>query len=306
MVCRFRSYLRSERNASAHTISGYLCDIAQFAVFAWPDGKPPFDWRQADHMTARGFVAGFLQNGRESATTRRKLASLRSFYSFLEREDKVSGNPFAGLRGPRRSRRLPCVISRSGMLKLLAAPVAALAEKKRPDAARVYAARRDAAIIEFLYSSGVRVGEAAGLRRGDVDTQKGLFRVVGKGGKERMCVLGRPALTALTECLAAADRMWPGQCGPDSPLFRNLRGGRLTARSVERIFKKWLIAAGLPPAYSPHALRHSFATHLLEAGADLRSVQELLGHASLSTTQIYTHVTVERLKEVYRKAHPRA
>lgn len=305
-MLRFQQYLLSERNASPHTLSGYLGDLSQFAASAWPGAHPPFDWNRADRMTARTFAAGFLKNGYEPTTTRRKLASLRTFYRFLERDGIVARNPFAGLRGPRLPRRLPTMLPREAVERLLNAPLDALSAAQSPGLTACYAARRDTAILELLYSTGARVGEVAILRRQDVDLRQSVVRVLGKGRKERLCALGRPALQALENCLDLADQLWPSAAGLDAPLFQNLRGGMLSARSIERHFKRWLIQADLPADLSPHALRHSFATHLLDAGADLRSVQELLGHASLSTTQIYTHVSVERLKTAYRQAHPRA
>jgi len=169
-----------------------------------------------------------------------------------------------------------------------------------------YAAARDAAILELLYSTGMRLAECAGLKESQLDVLAGVARVLGKGRKERLCPLGNPALRALRTALEKRDGLGlPGR-PRDLPLFVGKTGGRLTPRSIERMMKTHLVAAGLNPDFSPHALRHSFATHLLDAGADLRSVQELLGHASLSTTQLYTHVSIERMKDVYEKAHPRA
>ena len=196
------------------------------------------------------------------------------------------------------------------MQALLEAPVQALAEQEKngvkPEPSAVYASLRDAAILELLYSTGARISEAAGLTRRHVDLLAGVARVRGKGKKERLCALGRPAVHALEKALEVSELLWPASAKDTSPIFLNLHGGPLTTRSMERNMKTWLAAAGLPRALTPHKLRHSFATHLLDAGADLRSVQELLGHASLTTTQIYTQVSVERLKEIYRHAHPRA
>jgi len=312
-VVRFRAHLAAERNVSGHTVSAYLQDIGQFAAFLWPDEarQPPYDWALAGRTQARAFLVAFHRAGCAPATTRRKLAALRAFYRFLIREGLQAANPFSGLRGPRMAHALPTVLNEGQVEALLAAPERELAALRAraagdlpPEA--VYARRRDAAVLEVLYSTGARIAEAAGLRLDRLDRARGVARVGGKGRKERLCVLGRPALAALGRALDAAERLWPGAADRDGVLFRNLRGGALTPRSVERALKHWLAAAGLPRAITPHKLRHSFATHLLNAGADLRSVQELLGHASLSTTQIYTHVSIERLKEVYRKAHPRA
>ena len=255
---------------------------------------------------------------------------MRSFYRFLIREGTVKNNPFTGLSMPKMGRRLPKVLTVEQMLALLNAPrelheasVAAAAKRKVPEgeaaegAARraafaEYAAVRDTAILELMYSTGMRIAELCGLRERRLDLVGGVALVLGKGRKERMCPIGGPAVVAMRRALDARAEIRPhlpppkgGTRGAPSPLFLNKLGGALTPRSVERSFKRWLAWAGLDSRLTPHALRHSFATHMLDAGADLRSVQELLGHASLSTTQIYTHVSVERLKQEYRKAHPR-
>ena len=311
-VEQFVRHLVAERNVSKHTVAGYLQDLAQFVALVWPDpqARPPFDWRQPDRFAARGFLVKFSKAGAAPATTRRKLSSLRAFYRFLEREEGIDCNPFGGLRGPRLSKHLPQILSVAQVQALLEAPVKALAAREQGgaqvDPHATYAALRDAAIFELLYSTGARISEAAGLTRRQVDLLGGVARVRGKGKKERLCALGRPALYALEQAWAVAELIWPEAAKDSSPIFLNLQGGALTPRSIERAMKVWLAAAGLPTELTPHKLRHSFATHLLDAGADLRSVQELLGHASLTTTQIYTQVTVERLKAIYRQAHPRA
>ncbi len=310
-VVRFVKYLRAERNASDHTVAGYVQDVGQFAAFVWPSAfKPPFDWNQPSRDQARGFLVTFHKNGWSPRTTRRKLASLRAFYRYLEREGLAVVNPFAGLRGPRVGRHLPEVLGIKEIDLLLAAPLADLFARRARhgavDPLAEYAAVRDAAIFEVLYSTGCRIGEITGLRWIDIRFEQGTTIVEGKGRKQRLCVLGAPAIQALCALRNLAEAIWPELAADASPLFLNTRGGKLTTRSIERQFKKWLSAVGLPAHVTPHKLRHSFATHLLDAGADLRSVQEMLGHASLSTTQIYTHVSVERLKDEYRKAHPRA
>ena len=309
-IGQFIQHLVSERNVSTHTVSGYLQDLGQFIAATWPHARPPFDWKRPDRFAARAFLVRFQKDGCAPATTRRKLSAMRSFFRFLEREGAVDRNPFGGLRGPRLSKHLPEILSVSQVQALLDAPVRALAAKEQAagtvDPLTIYAALRDAAIFEVLYSTGARVSEAAGLVRSRVDLIAGIVRVRGKGKKERLCALGRPAVQALEKALDVSEMLWPESAKPSSPVFYNLQGGTLTTRSMERLMKTWLAAAGLSAAITPHKLRHSFATHLLDAGADLRSVQELLGHASLTTTQIYTQVTVERLKQVYRQAHPRA
>lgn len=314
-VGQFLAHLEHERNASPHTISNYLLDIAQFARFTWTaDASPPFAWGGADRFQARAFLVDSQKRGSEATTTSRKLSSLRAFFKYMEREEMVASNPFAGLKAPKRARKLPHFLSVDEVNRLLAAPIKCWTDRKTPEGGRErsmteYAAKRDAAILEVLYSTGGRVSEVAGLSEAAVDMLTGVAQVRGKGKKERLCALGRPACRALREAVNLRDALWPEvakRAGGVKPLFVNCRGDRLTTRSIERLLKKYLVEARLNPAISPHALRHSFATHMLDAGADLRSVQELLGHASLSTTQIYTHVTVEKLKKVYDEAHPRA
>ncbi len=311
-VARFVTFLRAERNASDHTVAGYVQDIGQFAAYLWPDAavKPPFAWCAPSRDRARAFLVAFHRAGWSPATTRRKLSSLRAFYRFLEREGVVPVNPFVGLHGPRLGHRLPSVLGVKEVEALLAAPLAALAASRARHGvvtpAAEYAALRDTALFEALYSTGCRISEIAALRWSDIRFEQGTTIVEGKGRKQRLCVLGGPACRALQALRGQAGLLWPGADGVCVPLFLNAKGGALTSRSIERQMKKWLKAAGLPPEITPHKLRHSFATHLLDAGADLRSVQEMLGHASLSTTQIYTHVSIERLKDEYGKAHPRA
>jgi integrase/recombinase XerC len=306
----FRRYLEHERNASAHTVTNYFRDIAQFITVNWEaDGGPPYPWRAVDRFAARRFLVSFQKAGCRPATTARKLASLRAFYRFQIREELADINPFGGLRAPKRGRDLPDVLSVAEVERLLASPArcarrAAETGKRKPDDATDYTMRRDTALLETLYSTGGRVSEVSGMREADLDLLSGVVRVRGKGRKERLCPLGGPACRALRSLLEAGHARFGG--GREAPVFRNLSGGPLTPRSVERMMKRYLAEAGLAAQFSPHALRHSFATHLLDNGADLRSVQELLGHASLSTTQIYTHVSVERLKKVYDEAHPRA
>jgi integrase/recombinase XerC len=313
-VAQFVRHLRAERNASEHTLAGYLSDIRQFCAQLWGEGTaPPFPWKSPDRFTARRFLASFQKAGRMPATASRKMSSLRSFFRFQVREGLVKDNPFVGLQQPKARHRLPKVLSQAEVLRLLEAPARlreqARAKEEEKGTARFadYAALRDTAILELLYSTGMRIAELCGLTDARLDLLSGTALVRGKGKKERFCPIGRPAAKALQAALDARDGLLAG-LGVEraSALFINKSGGRLTPRSVERSLKKYLADAGLDLAVTPHVMRHSFATHMLDAGADLRSVQELLGHASLSTTQIYTHVSVERLKEEYGKAHPRA
>ena len=307
-LARFCTYLEHERNASRHTLLNYRIDIDQFIRLTWGEAAhPPFAWGTPDRFAARRFLVEFQKRGSRPATTARKLASMRSFYRFMVREGITDQSPFGGLRAPKAGRPLPEVLSVAEVLRLIESPARCL-RRDHPDAREGaeahYAMLRDTALLEVLYSTGGRVSEIAGLRERDVDLLSGVVKVRGKGRKERLCPLGNPACRSLRAMLAAGTVRWGG--GRDRPVFRNLQGDALTPRSVERNLKRYLAEAGLSSRFSPHDLRHSFATHLLDAGADLRSVQELLGHASLSTTQIYTHVSVERLKKVYNDAHPRA
>lgn len=314
-IRQFARHLEGERQASAHTHAGYLMDLRQFIGSIWgPEATPPFPWASVDKFAARRFLMHFQQASAAPATVGRKLSSLRSFFRFLMREQYVAQNPFSGLRAPKRRQSLPRVLSIAEVERLLNAPgqLGNEALKKETDAIRrqwlTYASARDSAILEVLYSSGMRVSELTSLNEEHIDLLSGVIKVRGKGKKERLCPIGGPALKALRTALEKRPAKLSGGRARASvtTVFLNRLGGRLTARSVERLMKTCLRRAGLNPRLSPHALRHSFATHLLDAGADLRSVQELLGHSSLSTTQIYTHVTIERLKKVYEEAHPRA
>ncbi len=313
LAADFFQYLETERNASPHTVAAYAADLRQFAALTWgAAARPPFAWTACDRFAARRFLAHILKRGGSTATARRKCSSLRAFYKFLLREERVAMNPFAGLAMPRGEKRLPRVLGVAEVGRLLDAPKKLLTEVGDEDPLRrqwlEYAAARDAAILELLYSTGMRVAELTGLTESRIDLLSSVARVLGKGKKERLCPLGAPAIRALRAALAARDALGLGGGirARERPLFFGHKGERLDPRTVQRIMKKYLRAAGLNPALSPHALRHSFATHLLDAGADLRSVQELLGHASLSTTQLYTHVSIGRIKEVYERAHPRA
>ena len=312
-VEHFVQYLEGERDASRHTISNYLVDIRQYCEIVWGENAlPPYKWSEADRFTARKFLVFFQKLELAPATTGRKLSALRSFYKFLLREEYVELNPFSGLNLPKKGSYLPQILSTTEVVKLLDAPAkhAQTQETKNPKVRlwRKYMVARDAAILELLYSTGMRIDELAKLPEERIDLLSGVARVRGKGKKERLCPLGSPAIRALMENLELRENVWllEGKKDARSPVFLNKNGGPITPRSIERMMKKYVLFCGLNAELTPHSLRHSFATHLLDAGADLRSVQELLGHASLSTTQIYTHVSVERLKEVYQLAHPRA
>jgi integrase/recombinase XerC len=293
-VRRFARWLETERRASPRTSRAYLADLASYAAYLGELGVPVVP-------SSPGAVRGWL--GREAGTNgptslARKLSTVRTFYRFLVRERLAPGNPARAVQAPRRPRRLPEVLPE--------ADVAALVESPGDPAPL---ALRDRAVLELLYSSGLRVSELTGLDVDDLDLAEGLVRVTGKGSKERVVPVGGPAREALGRWLREgrpALLAGPDGGGARGALFVNYRGGRMTARSVARRLDRWVTAAGLPRHVHPHVLRHCFATHLLGNGADLRGIQELLGHASLSTTQRYTHLDWKRLADVYDRAHPRA
>ncbi len=313
-ITLFVKYLEGEKNASGHTVSSYLIDIRQFCESCWgTKKKPPFAWEEVDRFDAGGFLIHFQTLEMAPTTTGRKLSALRSFYAFLMREDIVKRNPFKGVNLPKRGSYLPGVLSIKEAVRLLNAPKEHLCDQSenspKQRAWNAYAAVRDSAILELLYSTGMRINELVELSEEQIDLLGGTARVRGKGKKERLCPMGVHASEALRANLEARRSVLAGLGLPVArriPLFLNKRGGALTARSMERMMKKYLILCGLNTGLTPHSLRHSFATHLLDNGADLRSVQELLGHVSLSTTQIYAHVSIERLKEVYGRTHPLA
>jgi len=292
-VDRFLGYLDSERGYSPQTLRAYAADLVQFLGFAAPQAD--FDPAAIGSIHVRHYLAQLRQGGAARTTISRKLASLRSFYKFLLREGLVNDNPATNLTMPRREHRLPVFLDEAEVERLLAAPNPA-----------DLAGRRDRAILEMLYSTGMRVGELAAVSIEDLDLLGEVAKAKGKGKKERLVPLGRPALQALRDYLAVREQLAQGHRINRRALFVNKAGGRLSDRGVRRIFDKYARLVGLGESATPHTLRHSFATHMLNRGADLRAVQELLGHASLATTQIYAHVTTERLKSVYNKAHPRA
>ena len=310
-VHRFRQHLQVERNASDLTAAGYEQDIAQFATFRWgADAEPPFGWKAVTPEDARSFLMAFARNGAKASTVRRKLASLRAFFRYQQRKGMVEANPFAGLHGPKMPKPLPRTLSVDDIGRLLAAPEAELKRRRAAGLAisdvEAYACACDTALFETLYSTGCRISEVMSLVWRQIGFSTGGVVVTGKGSKQRLCMLGKPALKALRRLREKAERMWPDGGGDATTIFLNEHGRPLGARDAQRRMKKWLAVAGLPHDLTPHKLRHSFATHLLDAGADLRSVQEMLGHSSLATTQIYTHVSVEHLKDEYMKAHPLA
>jgi len=302
-VRAFENYLVAERNMAEHTRSGYLMDIGQFVSRMWgEEAVAPFAWGGVTDLDARRAVMRLTAEGAAPATVSRKLASMRSFYRFLRRELKVAQNPFGMLRPPRKEHRVPRVLSPGEIDRFLAQP-----QKDLDDGVTAeYPAVRDMALFETLYSTGCRISEVLDIRWGQIGWRDGRLIVHGKGAKDRLVILGSRALAALKRLSLCIRARRADLSGGAQPVFLSDRMEPLTARFAQRRMKRYLIETGLPGDISPHKLRHSFATHLLDAGADLRSVQEMLGHASLSTTQVYTHVSVERLKDAVAHAHPRA
>ena len=308
----FLTYLNAERNASEHTVNSYRMDIFQFTelILKQDLSQQEIDWDDISVHDARTFVVALQDDNLNKTSIIRKLSAMRSFYRYMLRENKVSNNPFSGLVSPKRGKLLPKYMTVAEVARLLDAPAvywrAANGQQlTKSDAHAELSEVRDSAILEVIYSGGLRISEALDLNIGSLDLFSGVMLVRGKGKKERICALGSPAERALKKYLSLR-RSWTSDTRKEAPLFINQDGGRITPRSFQRNFKLYLDSAELPADMTPHKLRHSFATHLLDAGADLRSVQELLGHANLSTTQIYTHISSERLKAVYQKAHPRA
>ena len=308
----FLTYLQAERNASDHTVESYRMDIEQFArmVLNTDASAGQVDWDDVSVHDARSFVVS-LQNDEQSKNSiSRKMSAMRSFYRYMIRDGKASCNPFAGLTSPKRGKMLPKYMTVTEVSRLLDAPeqywnAARAHQLTKSDEHVLLSIARDSAMLEVIYSGGLRISEATGLNLGSIDLISGVMLVRGKGKKERICALGAPAERAIRNYLGIR-ALWNPDTRKEAALFVNQDGDRITPRSFQRNFKLYLEQAELPADLTPHKLRHSFATHLLDAGADLRSVQELLGHANLSTTQIYTHISSERMKAVYAKAHPRA
>jgi len=294
-IDRFIDYIALERGASPHTCRAYRKDLELFAAFLGEQGLPS-DVTKIDYLTIRLYLGHLYQGKRIKRTSAvRKLATLRTFFRYLKREGIVEKNPAKMVAIPKGGRDLPHTLTVDEAFRFL----------DIPDAASLLGSR-DRAILEFLYSSGLRVGELTSLSLHDLDLGGGMVRVMGKGSKERLVPIGSKAVEALRVYLARRGELMEKGKGAPQYLFLNHRGGRLTPRSVGRMIKKYLLKGGMVKETTPHTFRHSFATHLLDAGADLRGIQELLGHASLSTTQKYTHVSSAKLMEVYDRTHPRA
>ena len=285
----FLTYLRNERNVSPHTLRGYHSDLEQLSTFLGDK-----ELSAVDHQTLRRFIARLRQGEVKRSSIARKLSAVRSFFRYLNREGILANNPARLVATPRREKRLPAVLTADDALRLMNSP-----DSKKPEDHAMML--RDRAVLETLYSTGIRASELIGMNREDIDRNDSLIRIRGKGRKERIVPIGSKAQDAIDAYLG---------CQTGSPgiaaVFLGPSGKRLTARTVQRILENHRKQLGLLQKASPHTLRHSFATHMLESGADLRAIQELLGHASLSTTQRYTHVNLDSLMEVYDKAHPKA
>lgn len=285
----FIRYLGTERNVSIHTLDAYRSDLGQFRKFVREELDSGAGPEAVNHLLIRRWLA-LLHRDNKKSSIGRKLAAVRAFFKYLLREGKIAKNPAELVATPKKEKKIPYHLNVDEVTALVEAP-------RAPDILGM----RDRAILETLYSCGIRVSELTGLDVGKIDMDERTVRVLGKGNKERIVPIGSHATVALSAYLAARN-----QPPLDSPLFLNARGGRLTSRSVRRVVDRHILQLATMKKISPHTLRHTFATHLLEGGADLRAIQELLGHASLSTTQKYTHVGIDRLMEVYDKAHPKA
>ena len=293
---RFLNYLRYEKNASPYTIKNYGSEIQEFIDFAADGGVA--DWPGINVPFIRRYLLWLSSRNLAQASVARRLSELRSFGQYLMREGELARNPFHLVSLPRLPERLPNYLEYDEVLTMLRVP-----DTSKP------AGVRDRAILEVMYASGVRISEVVGLNVGDYEREDARLRVWGKGSKERIAFLGGPACAALDAYVAWGRRGLleaSGRATATNALFLNRFGGRLSARSVDTLIRRTAAAAGIARRITPHVLRHTFATHLLNGGADLRVIQEMLGHANISTTQIYTHVSQERIREVYLRAHPRS
>jgi integrase/recombinase XerC len=289
LVDQFCRYLSVERNASPHTVAAYRSDLSFFLSFLEREQGQGIDANAISHLLIRRYIAG-LHRDHQKSSIGRKLAAIRAFFKYSLRRGIVVGNPAELVSIPKKEKKIPYHLTIDEVTTLVEAP-------QQEDVLSL----RDRAILELLYSCGIRVSELTALNVGGVDMNERLIRVCGKGNKERMVPVGRKACDALAAYCTAR-----GNPPAEAPLILNARGTRLTSRSVARIVDRYIVKIAAMKKISPHTLRHTFATHMLEGGADLRAIQELLGHASLSTTQKYTHVSIDRLMAVYDKAHPKA
>ena len=291
----FEDFLSSERNYSKHTLKAYIADIKEFGLVLKDMGlisadNGEIDFAHMDETPIRTFISR-LYGKNKRVSISRKLASIRTFFEFLIRNGTIKSNPAKLVPTPKGEKRLPTFLTVDEVVKLV----------ETPGSDNVYESR-DRAILELLYSCGLRVSELVGINLNNLDLTSMSVKVLGKGNKERMVPLGSKACTAIKTYISQRLDLKP----EDDYLFVNSRGGRLSTRSIDRIIKKYAAISGIPKNISPHVLRHTFATHLLGGGADLRAIQEMLGHKSLSTTQRYTHISIEKIMEIYDKTHPRA
>lgn len=300
-IRQFGAYLDMERNLSFHTRRSYLADIDQFQQFiaglSKVSGRVPTNrWDMVGHLDIRSFLAILHKSGMKKVTIARKLCAIRAFFNYLIRQGKLHSNPADLVQAPTAEKYVPRVLSVDEMFRLLEGAYS-------PDETGL----RDRAMLELFYSSGLRLSELAGINIADLDFGQSLVKVQGKGSKERMVPVGRVALMSLRAYIdKKLEKVSKGKAGLEEALFTGRSGSRLNVRTISRVLQKYVSKSGLDRRVSPHTLRHSFATHLLDAGADLRAIQELLGHESLSTTQRYTSVSIGRLMEVYDRAHPKA
>jgi integrase/recombinase XerC len=298
----FIKHLKYERNSSAHTLRNYESDLVQFYDYVSPPtdqgDRPEVNLREIDHLVIRDYMATLYENKKKKSSIHRKVASLRTFFRYLCREGVLEVNPARLVSSPRVERKLPNHLTIEQMVKFI----------ETPETESVLG-KRDRAILELLYASGIRVSELVNLNLPDIDFNQQTLRVKGKGRKERVVPFGEHAKRALQEYLGVRSELM-AEAEPDKldalAVFMNYQGTRITTRSVGRMVDKYVKQCAAIHHISPHSLRHSFATHLLDAGADLRAIQELLGHVRLSTTQQYTHVSMDKLMEVYDKSHPKA
>jgi len=303
LISQFIHYLSIEKNASPHTCRGYRKDLEEFERFLKDSGallssSGEVPMENVDRLAIRKYLS-FLHRRNKKSSIARKISTLRSFFKYLVKEERISSNPAKTVSSPKVEKILPTALTVDETFRLVESTKGV--PETRPSEKGKKRRLRDLTILELLYSSGLRVSELVGLNSNQLDLELGIVRVMGKGRKERIVPVGKKAVEAVKRYLEERRTV-----EPESPLFVNARGGRLTARSVGRLVKEYTRRSGIFRKVSPHTLRHTFATHLLDAGADIREIQEMLGHASLSTTQRYTHVSMGKLMEVYDKAHPRS
>ncbi|MCD8350385.1 MAG: tyrosine recombinase XerC [Planctomycetaceae bacterium] len=294
-ITAFLDYLARERNMSEHTVRNYGVDLAQFLSHLSENDQAGEFPEDVTHVMIRSFMADLGEKGVSRQTVARKIAALRSFYKYMLRQGRVTVNPARVVHTPKLEKKIPAFLTVAMMERLLAAPEGG-----------TFTGSRDKAILELIYSAGLRSFELVGLDHADIDLERRVLRLKGKGMKERINPVGRYAIAALEDYLRQKATHHDRDRFDPQAVFLNFRGQRLTTRSVRRMLSHYASLAGLPADVSPHTLRHSFATHLLQRGADLRVVQELLGHENISTTQIYTHITAAEMQRIYAESHPRA